>query len=52
MHIRITADLKDYALDYATRRNTNVSELITRFFVNLREKERREQEHPEDAESI
>lgn len=51
MHIRISAELKQYANDYADRHNTTASALVMRFFDNLREKERRDTE-PEDAESI
>lgn len=51
MHIRLDADLKDFAEDYARRHHTTHSALIIRFFVNLREQERRLLE-AEDVESI
>jgi len=52
MHLRISADLKEFAEDYAERRNSSVTELVTRFFTNLREQERKRAEETPDAESI
>ena len=41
LHLRIPQHLKDEAESYAERHDTSMSELVTRFFSNLLEHERR-----------
>lgn len=49
LQVRLPRELKDWVQEYAKQRHTDVSELVTRFFVRLREEEK--QKHL-DAEQI
>lgn len=43
LNLKIDRDLKDWARDYAKRRGTDVTKLITEYFIFLREQERQEE---------
>lgn len=51
LQIRLPEELKKWATEYSKKRHTTVSELVTRFFVRLREEEDRKH-NPVDAEQI
>jgi len=39
LHLLIRGDLKEFIIDYAERRDTSVSQIVTQHFMDLREKE-------------
>ncbi len=43
LNLKIDQDLKDWAREYAKRRGTDVTKLITEYFICLREQERQEE---------
>lgn len=49
IELRIPAYLKDWVTEYARRRNTTVSAIVTRFFRRLMEEETKKEN---DAEQI
>jgi len=42
LNLKIDQDLKAWAMDYAKRRGTDVTKLITEYFIVLREQEQRQ----------
>jgi hypothetical protein len=51
VHVRVAPELKEAMKDYCKRHHTNLSELVSRFFVRLIQKELEDQ-NPPDAEQI
>jgi len=51
LHIRLPENLKKEVQLYAERHHTDITTLVTRFFVQLLEHERR-QKAPVDAEQV
>lgn len=49
LNLKIEEDLKDWVMDYAKRNGTDVTKLITEYFIYLR---RREESADEYAEQI
>jgi antitoxin component of RelBE/YafQ-DinJ toxin-antitoxin module len=47
LNLKIDQDLKNWAMDYAKRSGTDVTKLITEYFIYLREQEQRQ-----DAEYV
>lgn len=43
LNLKIDSDLKDWAMEYAKRRGTDVTKLITEYFIYLREQEQRQE---------
>lgn len=41
LNLKIDRELKDWAMEYAKRRGTDVTKLITEYFIYLREQEQR-----------
>ena len=48
LNLKIDRDLKDWARDYAKRRGTDVTKLITEYFMFLRERELQEERRDAD----
>jgi hypothetical protein len=42
LNLKVDKDLKKWVMDYAKRRGTDVTKLITEYFIFLREQERRQ----------
>jgi hypothetical protein len=51
LQIRIPEELKKWVQKYAERNHTDVSTLVTRFFVKLKEEEKKK-DFPIDAEQV
>lgn len=51
LYLRIKPELKEKVQEYCARNHTNITDVVTRFFVRLLEEEMRKN-NPTDAEQI
>lgn len=51
LQIRLPKELKDWVQEYAKGKHTDVSTLVVRFFVRLRDADQ-ERRHPTDADQV
>ena len=52
LYLRIKPELKEKVQEYCARNHTNITDVVTRFFVRLLEEEERRRNSSTDAEQI
>lgn len=52
LHLRIEPELKAQVRDYCVRNHTNITDVVTRFFVRLLAEDEKKRNTPDDAPQI
>lgn len=52
LYLRIKPELKARVQEYCDRNHTNITDMVTRFFVRLLDEEERKRREAEEAEQI